>query len=69
MPGCKTQFYLLNITIKNVSKEQSLAAINDISPTFKSHFKYLEEINQQPNALVRITNFTSPFQRSSFIKS
>ena len=28
-----------------------------------------KKINQQPNALVRITNFTSPFQRSSFIKS
>ena len=43
MPGCKTQFCLLNITIKNVSEEQSLAITNDIKPTFKGHLKYLEE--------------------------
>ena len=43
MPGCKTQFCLLNITTKNVSEEQSLAITNDIKPNFKSYLKYLEE--------------------------
>ena len=39
IPGCKTQFCFLNITIKNVFKAQSLATTNDIKPTFKSHLK------------------------------
>ena len=49
IPGCKTQFCFLNITIQNVFKAQSLATTNDIKPTF----------NEQTNALIRISHHLS----------
>ena len=62
------------ITIKNVSEENILDITNDNKLTFKSHLKNIcKKANQKLNALARIKNFTSPFQRktllNSFIKS
>ena len=63
-----------NITIKNVSDEKILGITIDNKLTFKGHSKNMcKKANQTLNALARITNFTSPFQRktllNSFIKS
>ena len=63
-----------NITIKNVSEEKRQGIIIDDKLTFKRHLKNIcKKANQKINALVRITNFTSSFQRKilviSFIKS
>ena len=73
IPGCKTQFCLLNITIKNVLRKNHwplLMISNQISKDIQNIWK---KVNEQPNALVRIPNFASPFQRkrlrNSFIKS
>ena len=63
-----------SITIKNISEEKILGITIDNKPTFKGHLKNIcKNTNQKLNALVRITKFTSPFQRktllNSFIKS
>ena len=63
-----------NIAIKNVSEEKILDITIDNKLTFKSHLKNIcKKVNQILNGLVRITKFTSSFQRktllNSFIKS
>ena len=71
---CQRNFSHDSITIKNISEEKILGITIDNKPTFKGHLKNIcKNTNQKLNALVRITKFTSPFQRktllNSFIKS
>ena len=63
-----------NITIKNVSEEKILDITINNKLTFKRYLKNIcKKVNQIFNGLVRITKFTSSFQRkillNSFIKS
>ena len=60
--GCPPNFWYDNITIKDVSEEKILDITIDNKLTFKSHWKNIcKKANKKLNALVRITNFTSPF--------
>ena len=70
IPECPTYFYYDNITIKNVSEEETLGITIDNNLTFKSHLKNIcEKANQKLNVLARILNFTSIFQRKILLNS
>ena len=59
-----------NITIKNFFEEKILGITTDNNLTFKSRLKNIcKETNRKFNALVRITNFTSLFQRKTLLNS
>ena len=59
-----------NITIKNFFEEKILGITTDNNLTFKSRLKNIcRETNRKFNALVRITNFTSLFQRKTLLNS
>ena len=59
-----------NITIKNVSEEKIPDITIDNKLTFKSHLKYIyKKASQKPNAIAKIANFTSPFQKKSLLNS
>ena len=58
-----------NITIKTLSEEKILSITIDNKFTFKSHLKNIrKKANRKLNALVRITELTSLFQRKNFVE-
>ena len=67
IPGCKTQFCWLNIAIRNVSKEQSLATTKHIKPTFKSHLKIFgRKLIKNPMRLLELRNSHHLFKETGW---
>ena len=57
-------------TTKNVSEEKIRGITNDNKLTFKCRLKNIcKKANRKFNALVRITNFTSLFQKNTLLNS
>ena len=68
--GMRNPIFSYDNTTKNVSEEKIRDITNDNKLTFKCRLKNIyKKANRKFNALVRITNFTSLFQKNTLLNS